>query len=79
MTTRWNLTVNEKTDRSVRSFLARRGLKKGDLSKFVDEAVRREVLRQTVREIQEQNTDLTPEDAQNLADEALAWARADPA
>ena len=77
--TRWNLTVPDNTDRSVRTFLARRGLKKGDLSKFVDDAVRSEVLRQTVHEIQEQNADLTPEDAQNLANEAVAWSRANPA
>jgi len=39
--TRWNLVIPEKTDRAVRTYLARTGGKKGDLSKFVDEAVRR--------------------------------------
>ncbi len=43
--TRWNLSISEETDRVVRSYLARIGLKKGDLSKFVDSAVRAEVLR----------------------------------
>ena len=38
--TRWNLSISEKTDRLVRSHLARIGMKKGDLSKFVDTAVR---------------------------------------
>lgn len=79
MTTRWSLKIPEATDRSVRGFLARRGMKKGDLSKFVDDAVRREVLRQTIREIQKQNEDLTPEEAQELANEAVEWARARPA
>ena len=51
-------------------------MKNGDLSKFVDDAVRREVLRQTVKEIQAQNADLTADEAQELADEAVAWARA---
>ena len=76
MTTRWSLKIPESTDRSVRGFLARRGMKKGDLSKFVDDAVRREVLRQTVREIQAQNADLRADEAQELDDEAVAWARA---
>ena len=39
--TRWNLSIPEQTDRTVRTFLARTGGKKGDLSRFVDEAVRR--------------------------------------
>ncbi|MXW69965.1 MAG: hypothetical protein F4Z74_00730 [Acidobacteria bacterium] len=32
---RWNLVVGGETDRSVRSYLARTGGKKGDLSRFV--------------------------------------------
>ena len=62
----------------VRSHLARIGLKKGDLSKFVDEAVRGEVLRRTIKEVQAQNTDLTEDQAMDLANEAMAWARAIP-
>jgi uncharacterized SAM-dependent methyltransferase len=76
--TRWNLSISEKTDRLVRSHLARTGMKKGDLSKFVDMAVRAEILRQTVKEVQAQNADLTAEQAMALADEAVAWARAHP-
>ncbi|ETW95501.1 MAG: hypothetical protein ETSY1_30385 [Candidatus Entotheonella factor] len=63
----------------VRSHLARIGLKKGDLSKFVDEAVRGEVLRRTVKEVQDQNADLSEDQAIDFADEAVAWARANPA
>jgi hypothetical protein len=77
--TRWNLSISEKTDRMVRSHLARVGLKKGDLSKFVDDAVRAEVLRRTVKEVQAQNADLGAEQAMELANEAVAWARANPA
>jgi Cu/Ag efflux pump CusA len=77
--TRWNLSISDKTDRLVRSHLARVGMKKGDLSKFVDTAVRAEILRRTVKEVQAQNTDLTEEEAMALANEAVAWARAHPA
>ena len=76
--TRWNLSISEETDQMVRSHLARIGLKKGDLSKFVDEAVRGEVLRRTIKEVQAQNTDLTEDQAMDLANEAMAWARAIP-
>lgn len=77
--TRWNLSISDKTDRLVRSHLARTGMKKGDLSKFVDTAVRTEILRRTVQEVQARNTDLTVEEAMALANEAVAWARAHPA
>ena len=39
-TTRWTVSVSKETDIAVRSFLAQRGLKKGDLSKFIEEAVK---------------------------------------
>ena len=38
-TTRWTVSVSKETDITVRSFLAQRGMKKGDLSKFIEEAV----------------------------------------
>ena len=49
-TTRWTVSVSKDTDIAVRSFLAQRGLKKGDLSKFIEEAVRWRVLDQTIAE-----------------------------
>ena len=57
--TRWNLVIPEKTDRAVRTYLARTGGKKGDLSRFVDEAVRRRVLDLTVRESRTATPDTT--------------------
>lgn len=74
--TRWNLTIPDDADRLVRVFLARLGMKKGDLSAFVVDACRREVLRRTLAEVQEQNADLSPEEAMRLAEEAVAAARA---
>lgn len=73
---RWNLSIGDETDRDVRAFLGRHGYKKGDLSKFVEDAVRRAMLRRDLKALQEANSDLTPEEAQALADEAVAWARA---
>jgi hypothetical protein len=47
-TARWNLVISEDTNILVRSFLAQRGVKKGDLSTFVEEAVRLRVLELTL-------------------------------
>lgn len=49
--TRWNLVISDDTDRAVRTWLARSGGRKGDLSRFVDDAVRRRVLDLTVEAV----------------------------
>lgn len=74
--TRWNLSIPDEADRLVRVFLARLGMKKGDLSTFVVDACRREVLRRTVAEVQQQNAGLSPDEALRLAEESVAAVRA---
>jgi hypothetical protein len=74
--TRWTLSIPDDTDRTVRTYLARTGLKKGDLSKFVDKAVRRQVFALVVREIKERNADADPDSLETLIDEALENVRA---
>ena len=76
--TRWNLSIPEKTDRAVRTFLARTGGRKGDLSRFVDEAVRRRVLDLTVREIKDRNARYDQQQILDLIDEEVDAARASP-
>ncbi len=75
--TRWNLTIPEKTDRAVRIYLARTGGKKGDLSRFVDEAVRRRVLDLTVRQVKDRNARYDQQEILDLIDEEVDAARAD--
>ena len=74
---RWNLVIPEKTDRAVRTFLARTGGRKGDLSRFVDEAVRRRVLDLTVRAIKDRNARYDQQEILDLIDEEVNAARAD--
>ena len=76
--TRWNLSIPEKTDRAVRTFLARTGGRKGDLSRFVDEAGRRRVLDLTVREIKDRNARCDQQQILDLIDDEVDAARADP-
>ena len=73
---RWNLSISEETDRAVRTFLARTGGKKGDLSRFVDEAMRRRVLDLTIQEIKDRNSRHDPQDILDLIDEEVDAARA---
>jgi hypothetical protein len=74
-TTRWTVSVSKDTDIAVRSFLAQRGMKKGDLSKFIEEAVKWRVLDQTIAEARGKFADFAPEALDLLIDEAIAAAR----
>jgi hypothetical protein len=73
---RWNLVVSKETDQSLRQYLAESGGgRKGDLSRFVEEAVRNQLWHMTVKRIKDQNQDRDPKEIEALANEAVAWAR----
>ena len=74
--TRWTIEVPDETDRQVREYLSETNGNGSDLSRFVDEAVQEELFRRMLQQVRERNADLSPEDAQALANEAVAWARA---
>jgi hypothetical protein len=73
---RWSLKVSKDTDLNLRTYLGSQGMKKGDLSKFVEDAVNRRVLQCTVRDIWERNADADPDEVQRLVDEAVGEVRA---
>src|SRR3546814_20660527 len=54
---RWSLKVSRETDIALRTLLATRGGRKGDLSRFVEDAVHRAVIREPVRDVRERNAD----------------------
>lgn len=57
---RWTVIVSRDTDMAVRTHLAQRGMKKGDLSRFIEEAVRRRVFEQTVEDVKTRHRDIDP-------------------
>ena len=72
---RWTIKVSRETDLSLRSYLGAQGMKKGDLSRFVEEAVRWRVLDRTVQRLKDRNQDLPPEELEALIGEAVAEVR----
>ena len=74
-TTRWTVSVSKDTDIAVRSFLAQRGMKKGDLSKFIEEAVKWRVFDQTLTEARAKFADLPPDELEGAIEEAVTAAR----
>jgi hypothetical protein len=57
--------------------LGSQGMKKGDLSKFIEEAVRWRVFHRTVQTIKDQNADTDPDELQRLIDSAVRQVRAE--
>jgi hypothetical protein len=74
-TVRWTIKVSRDTDISVRTLLARRGMKKGDLSKFIEDAVRGHVLDQAVKDAKRKNRQVPVRTLLGVVDEAVAAIR----
>lgn len=74
---RWSLKVSKDTDLNLRTFLGALGMKKGDLSKFVEDAVNRRLLQCTVQDIRARNADADPDEIQRIVDEAVSEVRAE--
>ena len=59
-TTRWNVAVSTDTDQSLRMFLASQGGgRKGDLSRFIEEAVRAHILELSAEQAKVSNAHLS--------------------
>ena len=74
---RWNIKVSKETDLTLRTYLGSQGMKKGALSKFIEEAVRRRVLQCTIQDIRARNADADPDEIQRNVDEAVSEVRAE--
>lgn len=74
---RWSIKVSRETDLTLRTYLGARGMKKGDLSKFIEEAVRWRILSRTVRDIKTRNANASVSDLQVMVDDALREVRAE--
>jgi hypothetical protein len=74
---RWNVKVSKETDLTVRTFLGSQGARKGDLSKFIEEAVRWRVFHRTIQDIKARNADTNPDELQSIIDDAVREVRDD--
>lgn len=75
-TVRWNLAVSSDTDQSVRMFLASQGGgRKGDLSRFIEQAVRTYIFERAAEEAKAANANVSEADLTSIVNEAVQWAR----
>ena len=75
-TVSWNIVVSADTDQSLRLFLASRGGgRKGDLSRFIEEAVRAHILQLTAQQAKAANESVSEENLTAIVEEAVQWVR----
>lgn len=75
-TVRWNIAVSPDTDQSVRMYLAGQGGgRKGDLSRFIEEAVRAHILELSAEQAKAANADVNEADLTSIVAEAVEWSR----
>jgi hypothetical protein len=72
---RWSLVISKETDISLRTFLGRHGMRKGDLSKFVEDAVHWRVLDLAAAEAKAANADVPPAEIEAAISEAVDAVR----
>lgn len=73
---RWNIAVSPDTDQSVRMFIAAQGGgRKGDLSRFIEEAVRSYLLDKAVEQAKAAAAGIDQTQLTEFIDEAVDWAR----
>jgi len=75
-TTRLTITWSKEADHALRSFLGAQGMRKGDISKFIEEAVRWRIFHRTVGEARAAFADVSPDELQKMIDEAVEDVRA---
>ena len=73
---RRNIVVSPDTDQSVRIFpAAQGGSLKGDLSRFIEEAVRADLFERAVAQAKSATAGMAESQVADLIDEAIDWAR----
>ena len=65
---RWTIKVSKETDLSLRTLLGSQGMKKGDLSKFVEDAVRWRVFDRRVQGLRHSMRDVPASELQEAID-----------
>lgn len=75
-TTRLTITWSKQSDLALRSYLDAYGRKKGDLSQFVEEAVRWRIFHDTLQEARSAFAHVPPDELQKRIDEAVEEVRA---
>jgi hypothetical protein len=71
----FTVTVSSKTARNLRSILGKNAESPGEVSRYLERSVARDVLSQTIRKIQERNRHLDPDEVESEVNKAVREVR----
>lgn len=74
---RWSVKVSRETDLAVRNLLGSEGVKRGGLARFIEDAVRRQVLQSAIHDIRTRNAATDPDEISRIVNEAVSEVRAE--
>lgn len=72
---RLTISWSREVDRALRSYLGTQGMKKGDISKFIEDSVRWQIFQRTVQESRKSFAAVPREELQKRIDEAVEEVR----
>ncbi|MBV8208082.1 MAG: hypothetical protein JO041_14960 [Acidobacteria bacterium] len=75
-TARLTITWSKQADLILRSYLGAQGMRKGDISKFIEEAVRWRIFHDTIQEARATFADVPPEELERMIADAVEEVRA---
>ena len=72
---RWTVRVSPEIDQEVRAYLARRGGKRGDLSRLIEEALRTQIFEKSVERMKRRTASVPYRRLKTIVREAVQYAR----
>ena len=72
---RWTIRVSPETDQAVRVYLGRRGARRGNLSRLIEEALRAQIFEKTVERVKRRTAHVGYAQLKAIVREAVQYAR----
>ena len=72
---RWMVRVSPEIDREIRAYLGRRGGKRGDLSRLIEEALRAQIFEKSVERMKRRTASVPYRRLKTIVREAVQYAR----
>jgi len=72
---RWTVRVSPEIDREIRAYLGRRGGKRGDLSRLIEEALRAQIFEKSVERMKRRTASVPYRRLKTIVREAVQYAR----
>lgn len=72
---RWTVRVSPEIDQEVRAYLGRRGARRGELSRLIEEALRAQIFERSVERVKQRTASVPYARLKSIVREAVRYAR----